>query len=92
MFVVVVVEMMGLLEWVWCRFDGGVDVGDVALFKQKREQDSGSDDALGQGSDWSDWSTGTSSRCKAEIFHIRCLATALLRVSFIRVFYEDHTI
>ena len=26
---------MGLLEWVWCRIDGGVDIGDVALFKQK---------------------------------------------------------
>ena len=32
---VVVVEMMGLLEWVWCRIDGVVDVGDVGLFKQK---------------------------------------------------------
>ena len=61
------------------------------------EQDSGSDDALGQGSDWSDWSdwsTGTSntSRHKAEIFHIRCLAAALLSVSSLRVLHEDHTI
>ena len=26
---------MGLLEWVWCKIDGGDDIGDVALFKHK---------------------------------------------------------
>ena len=26
---------MGMLEWMWCRIDGRIDIGDVARFKQK---------------------------------------------------------